>query len=92
MSPVITRASEEPVEGTEGCLSIPGFAGDVDRLESITLRGQNRFGKPLRIKADGWLSRIFQHEIDHLDGILFTDRAKHVFQLEEEVGQAVLRD
>jgi peptide deformylase len=92
VNPEITRASEELVEGTEGCLSIPGFAGDVDRLETITLRGQNRFGKPLRIKADGWLSRIFQHEIDHLDGVLFTDRAKHVFKLEEEVGQAVLRD
>jgi peptide deformylase len=92
VNPEISRASEDTVAGTEGCLSIPGFAGDVERTESITIRAQNRFGKSVRIKANGWLSRIFQHEVDHLDGVLFTDRASRVFALEEEVGQAVLRD
>jgi peptide deformylase len=46
----------------------------------------------MRVKAKGWLARIFQHEIDHLDGVLFTDRAKNVRRVEEEIGQAVPRD
>jgi peptide deformylase len=76
--------------GTEGCLSIPGFIGDVERLDQITIKGQNRFGKPMRVKASGWMARIFQHEIDHLNGVLFTDRALRVWQPEE--GEAVPRD
>jgi peptide deformylase len=84
LNPEITRASQETVIGAEGCLSIPGYAGDVDRFDAITIRGQNRHGQPLRVKADGWLARIFQHEIDHLDGVLFTDRAKRVWKIEDE--------
>ncbi len=89
INPEISRGSQEMVSGTEGCLSVPGFAGEVERMESITVKGQNRFGQPMRIKAKDWLARIFQHEIDHLDGILFTDRAKNVYRVEEEIGQAV---
>jgi len=92
INPEIARASDEMVIGTEGCLSIPGYAGDVERLNAITVRGQNRYGKPVRIKANGWLARIFQHEIDHLDGILFTDRAEKVFMLDEETSKDLLLD
>jgi peptide deformylase len=92
VNPEIARASIEMVMGTEGCLSIPGFVGEVERMETITIKAQNRKGQPVRVKAEGWLARIFQHEIDHLDGILFTDRAKQVIKVEGEVGQAVLRD
>jgi peptide deformylase len=67
----------------EACLSIPGYAGRVERNESIQVKGFNRFGKPVRVKADGWLARIFQHEIDHLDGILYIDRAERVWKAEE---------
>ena len=88
VNPEITRGSNELVSGTEGCLSVPGFLGEVERMESITLRGQNRHGQPIRIKSNGWLARIFQHEIDHLNGEIFTDRAERVFASEEEVGQA----
>jgi peptide deformylase len=56
----------------------------VDRFDAVTLRGQNRHGQPMRIKADGWLARIFQHELDHLDGVLFTDRAERVWKIEDE--------
>lgn len=87
VNPEIVRFSEEKELGTEGCLSIPGFVGDVDRPLSIQVRGQNRHGKPVRIKADGWLARIFQHEIDHLDGVLFIDRADKVWKLEGQTSQ-----
>lgn len=90
VNPEIVRVSEETVVGTEGCLSIPGFIGDVERLDQITIKGQNRFGKPMRVKANGWLARIFQHEIDHLNGVLFTDRALRIWQPAE--GEAVPRD
>jgi peptide deformylase len=90
VNPEILRVSEETVVGTEGCLSIPGFVGDVERLDQITIKGQNRFGKTIRVKASGWLARIFQHEIDHLNGVLFTDRALRVWQPAE--GEAVPRD
>ena len=90
VNPEIVRVSEELVVGTEGCLSIPGFVGDVERLDQITIKGQNRYGKPMRVKASGWLARIFQHEIDHLNGVLFTDRALRVWQPAE--GEVVPRD
>lgn len=89
VNPEIVRASQETVLGPEGCLSVPGFVGEVDRSESVTIKGQNRRGQSMRIKAKGWLARIFQHEIDHLDGILFTDRAERVWKTEEEPMQAV---
>ena len=75
-NPVITHTSEETELGVEGCLSIPGFQGEVERYTGVTVKGLNRHGHPMTIKAKGWLARIFQHEIDHLDGILFTDRAE----------------
>ncbi|OGO34605.1 MAG: peptide deformylase [Chloroflexi bacterium RBG_16_57_11] len=90
VNPEIVRVSDGLVVGTEGCLSIPGFVGDVERVEQITVKGQNRFGKPMKVKASGWLARIFQHEIDHLNGVLFTDRALRVWQPAE--GEVVPRD
>ncbi len=92
INPEIVRNSQEMVIGTEGCLSIPGFVGEVERMENITVKGQNRYGKPVRIKAAGWLARIFQHEIDHLDGVLFTDRAENIRRVEQDVEQVKLRD
>jgi len=80
VNPEITRHSRETVVGTEGCLSIPNLIGDVERFESITVKGLNRQGQPVKLKASDWLARIFQHEIDHLDGILFTDLASQVWE------------
>jgi peptide deformylase len=74
INPEIVRASAELVQGTEGCLSVPGWVGDVMRHEAITVRGLNRNGEKIKIEADGWLARIFQHEIDHLDGVLYIDK------------------
>lgn len=80
VNPEIVRAAEEKVLGTEGCLSIPNFIGDVERNQAITIKAQDRRGRPVRVKAEGWLARIFQHEIDHLNGVLFTDRAVRVWR------------
>lgn len=85
LNPEIINSSEETLLGVEGCLSIPGLVGEVERHAAIQLRGLNRHGKPVKIKAEGWLARIFQHEIDHLNGILFPDRATRVWKPEDEV-------
>lgn len=90
VNPEIVRASREMVEGAEACLSIPGYYGMVDRHEMIVLRGQDRYGKEFRMRPRGWLARVFQHEIDHLDGILYIDRTEEVWRVgeEDEVGEA----
>jgi peptide deformylase len=74
VNPEIVKRSEELVLGTEGCLSIPGYIGDdVPRSAAITVKGRDPKGKEIRVKAEGWYARILQHEIDHLDGILYID-------------------
>ena len=89
INPEITRFSKEQVTGTEGCLSIPDFVGDVDRSISVVVKGMNRRGQPMRIKSSGWLARIFQHEVDHLNGVLFIDRTERVWKLEGEPAQVM---
>jgi len=83
VNPEISKMSKETVMGTEGCLSIPELVGDVERAEAVTVKAQTRQGQVTKIKASGWLARIFQHEIDHLNGVLFTDRAEAVYRLED---------
>ncbi len=83
MNPEITRTSIETVLGTEGCLSVPGIVGEVERFEALTVKGFSRRGQPITIKAKGWLARIFQHEVDHLDGVIFVDRATRVWSGQE---------
>lgn len=84
VNPEIVKASEEMVTGAEGCLSLPGYNGQVPRHKAVAVKGFNLQGKPIKIKAEGWLARIFQHEIDHLDGILFIDRATKVWKNDAE--------
>ena len=72
-NPEIVKGRGEQI-GYEGCLSIPGYIGEVARHEQITVQGIDEKGQPLRLKVKGYLARVFQHEIDHLDGILYTDR------------------
>jgi len=74
VNPEIIKRSDEIVLGTEGCLSIPGVVGDdVPRSAAVTVKGRDPHGKEIRVKAEGWFARVLQHEIDHLDGILFID-------------------
>lgn len=76
VNPTITWRSDNSVLMTEGCLSIPGIEGTVRRPKRVTLDAYDLNGVPVRIKAKGLLARIIQHEMDHLDGILFTDKAE----------------
>jgi peptide deformylase len=85
INPEIVKASEEKVMGIEGCLSIPGLLGEVERHHALQVKALNRHGKPVKLKVDGWLARIFQHEIDHLNGVVFTDFAARVWQPKEPV-------
>lgn len=85
-NPEIIWSSREMVDGVEGCLSIPGYVGEVTRHESVRVRAQDRYGKKIRLRLHGWTARIFQHEIDHLNGVLYIDKltAPENFWTEEE--------
>ncbi len=72
---IVERSAEEEVEN-EGCLSIPNIIGPVRRALKVTVKGKDVRGRPTRVEAEGFLARAFQHEIDHLDGILFIDRVE----------------
>ncbi|MCX7678731.1 MAG: peptide deformylase [Spirochaetes bacterium] len=74
VNPEIVRSSDNLVSYEEGCLSIPGIMRDVLRPDEIAIKGINLDGKEVRFDADGLLARVLQHEIDHLNGILFIDR------------------
>lgn len=80
INPEIKEISRETEMGIEGCLSLPGLQGEVERALAVTVRGRTRRGQPIKIKAKGWMARIFQHEIDHLEGVVFTDRATKVWK------------
>jgi|SRR5579864_86514 len=80
VNPELVKGEGEQV-GLEGCLSIPGYVGEVARYQRVVARGLNRHGKTVKIKGDDLLARAIQHEIDHLDGILFTDRLTNLSTL-----------
>lgn len=100
INPEIVWTSRKTVNGIEGCLSIPGYLGEVERAESIRVRAQDRNGKKLKLSLSGWTARIFQHEIDHLDGVLYIDKLtepdaiwteeqfEEMMQASEEEGEA----
>src|SRR3989442_9950439 len=73
-NPEIVFRSEETVEAEEGCLSLPGIYYPVTRSLAVRVRAQALDGTPVEREAEGFVARIFQHEIDHLDGVLFLDR------------------
>ncbi len=77
-NPEIVKASEEMEDGLEGCLSIPGWVGEVPRHVSVIVKAQTPEGKEVRIKAEHYYARVLQHEIDHLNGILFPDRVVNI--------------
>jgi peptide deformylase len=80
VNPEIQRAGGQEL-GAEGCLSFPDLWGDVSRYTSVTVKAEDTDGKSMKIKARGFLARVLQHEIDHLDGVLFFDRMEDVQQL-----------
>ncbi len=74
VNPKLEERSEATEKDVEGCLSVPGIGVEVERPAAVTVTGQDPEGNPVRVAAEGRLARIFQHEIDHLDGVLFLDR------------------
>jgi peptide deformylase len=74
VNPQIEEAAKTTEKAVEGCLSIPDIQVEIERPTAVTLSGQDSTGAPLRIEASGLLARIFQHEVDHLDGVLILDR------------------
>jgi peptide deformylase len=85
-NPELIRASGEQI-GYEGCLSVPGYIGEVARAQRVVVKALNRHGREVRIKGEDLLARALQHEIDHLDGVLFVDKLTSLDTLKEvEVG------
>jgi peptide deformylase len=76
INPEIVRHSDETAEDWEGCLSIPDLRGRVPRWTSLTLSALDRESKPVTIEAADFFARVIQHELDHLDGVMFLDRMK----------------
>jgi peptide deformylase len=88
INPEITKKSDDLVEDFEGCLSVPNVYGKVKRASKVKVKALNLDGKVFRVTAEGFLARIFQHEIDHTNGTVFIDHIKHereaFFQLDGE--------
>ncbi|ALC81012.1 MULTISPECIES: peptide deformylase [Bacillus] len=82
VNPVIIEAKGEQT-GPEGCLSFPGLYGEVTRPDYVKVQALNRHGKPFEIEASGFLSRAIQHEIDHLEGVLFTSKVNRYYEAHE---------
>lgn len=74
INPQVVRASHEVEEAIEGCLSIPGWVGEVERHRTVVVDAVDEQGREVRVEAEGLLARVLQHEIDHCQGILFIDR------------------
>ncbi len=81
VNPEIVWESEEFIKLPEGCLSLPGLMGNVVRPSAITVQALDLEGDRLTIHADRWLARVLQHEIDHLDGVLYVDRVEDPHEL-----------
>ena len=86
VNPLVVAASPETAEADEGCLSVPGLLYPVTRAAEVTVQGRDLDGNPVEKKATELLARVFQHEIDHLDGVLFIDR------LTEDLRKQALRE
>jgi len=83
INPIITKKEGSQI-GVEGCLSAPNYFGDVERYDEIVVESINRNNKKVVTKASGFLARILQHEIDHLDGILFIEKSLNLNVIKEE--------
>lgn len=92
VNPEIVKMEGETL-GREGCLSIPGYYGDnIRRAEKIVVKGLDARGKAIKVNAEGWFARVLQHEIDHLDGILFLDRLDSPEDLHEAIDEEEIEE
>ncbi|HEY1978132.1 MAG TPA: peptide deformylase [Candidatus Baltobacteraceae bacterium] len=72
------ESAEEEIEMTEGCLSVPGMVGEIVRFKRVAVSGLDRNGEKIRLEGDGLLAQCLQHEIDHLNGVLYVDNARNI--------------
>ena len=82
---LVRRKGERPV--SEGCLSVPGYFGEIKRAESVVVKGLDTNGREIRIKAEGLLAQALEHEIDHINGVLYIDRLEStdkLYKIEDE--------
>jgi peptide deformylase len=84
INPVIKKQSKETSIIEEGCLSLPGIIGIVERPETIIIESKNLVGRKIKMKLSNMFARVFQHEYDHLDGILYIDRASKIIKKESK--------
>lgn len=84
INPKIISYGKKKEISTEGCLSVPGVAGDVRRATEVTVEALNRFGEELSFTGQDLFARVLQHEIDHLNGILYIDRAERIWEDREK--------
>jgi len=91
-NPEVVKASPETEVGQEGCLSVRGYVGMVERPTAVTIKGQDLSGRKQRVKADGYLARAFLHEIDHLNGVLYVDLAEQDSVMTVEQYEEMLRE
>lgn len=87
INPEITKRSDILQDSEEGCLSVPGVWGIVPRSKKIFFRALNRHGRQIEFEAKNFLATVYQHELDHLDGILFIDKAEKIIKGEEKLKQ-----
>ncbi|OGY97296.1 MAG: peptide deformylase [Candidatus Liptonbacteria bacterium GWC1_60_9] len=83
-NPKLEKVSEKKRLLEEGCLSVPGVFGTVERAERVTLSAEDKDGRPVKIRAWGLLAHVFQHELDHLEGGLFIDKASSLYKKEAD--------
>jgi peptide deformylase len=88
VNPKIELAEEE-VELTEGCLSVPGYVGEITRYRRVAVSGLDRNGDKIRLEGEGLFAQCLQHEIDHLNGVLYVDKARNVRKPETEEEQEI---
>lgn len=88
INPKIEHAEEE-VEMTEGCLSVLGYVGEIVRFNRVAISGLDRHGKKIRLEGEGLFAQCLQHEIDHLNGVLYVDKAKNIRKPETEEEQHI---
>jgi peptide deformylase len=80
INPQVVKSSGEH-EVMEGCLSLPGYRGSIKRAESVTVKGRDRYGKEVRVKAEGLLAQALQHEVDHINGVVYVDHLESMDNL-----------
>lgn len=80
INPQVVKSSGEH-EVMEGCLSLPGYRGSIKRAESVTVKGRDRYGKEVRIKAEELLAQVLQHEVDHINGVVYVDHLESMDNL-----------